>query len=878
MTAVGPGTNRSTGGPPSTISRPSAPAAPATSCCRSRRSTGGTDSPSCSPTSRRRVPAGAPGRTRRRLRPRRQLIQARALDPTPGTRVRVVGTYAADRTGPPPQLLTELGSSTRLTVDQTWAPTRDRGNDHVEVAAAVEREDADYVVYIRDDAILPSRFLDTLVATQATLDVDRLQPAHTSGPTGGPPVTERHFGTVAREIDAVTALPVLSVRAARSAHGPVTLADNVTVGLRRPLERAAAAAGFVRRTWIAGPDLRPVVTERPEPAVAPRISVLIATYNRPELLRACLESFARRRPSTGPSTRSSSSTTAPTTTPRRRARRARRPSSQVIGLRIAHARPQRSQEPRGVPRAGADRAVLRRRRPRRARLPRAAPRRATRAKPGEAVAILGHTDWAPELELTPLMHYITDVDRLMFAYERLGDGQELDWRGFWEGRISCKRVAARAPRPARPTARLLDRRRDGLAPRAGRPARHLRLVGPQPHGPADRLRRVLRPHRGEGQGARDHRRAPSRHGDGDAAPARRRGEALGGASASPSRPAPPRRRARSPQPRPTRPCSPSCTRRTGRRSACCTPRASAGATEGAHRHVRACRRPCSRSRTPIPDLVYDGTPAGTGRRAAAQHHASRCGAARPSSPRWRGAPSSGSGRSPAIPTEVVVVDNGSPYEVPLRGEGVPLPGEQGRRDRLEHRRPPVDRARGRGAQQRLPRSSRVGTWRCTKPRRRPARRVPVHRPLRRARLREPRSGRHRGLVLHVRRRTLYDEVGVFDEWFNPAFCEDTDYWHRAWQMGIELSPVPAARVVHARRTTASTDARVDMLLQGHRYKYGWKHGVDPHRAPPYYNREIIDYVGTFRVPDRVHDRAARSAPRLRDRSQQDRRPRRCTRR
>ncbi len=61
------------------------------------------------------------------------------------------------------------------------------------------------------------------------------------------------------------------------------------------------------------------------------------------------------------------------------------------------------------------------------------------ARPDEAVAILGHTDWAPELERTPLMHYITDVDRLMFAYERLGDGQELDWRGFWEGRISCKR-------------------------------------------------------------------------------------------------------------------------------------------------------------------------------------------------------------------------------------------------------------------------------------------------------------------------------------------------------------------------------------------------------------------------------------------------------
>ena len=50
--------------------------------------------------------------------------------------------------------------------------------------------------------------------------------------------------------------------------------------------------------------------------------------------------------------------------------------------------------------------------------------------------------------------------------------------------------------------------------------------------------------------------------------------------------------------------------------------------------------------------------------------------------------------------------------------------------------------------------------------------------------------------------------------------------------------------MHARRTTASTDARVEMLLQGHRYKYGWKHGVDPHRAPPYYNRDIVDYVGS----------------------------------
>jgi hypothetical protein len=86
---------------------------------------------------------------------------------------------------------------------------------------------------------------------------------------------------------------------------------------------------------------------------------------------------------------------------------------------------------------------------------------------------------------------------------------------------------------------------------------------------------------------------------------------------------------------------------------------------------------------------------------------------------------------------------------------------------------------------------------------------------------------------------LYAEVGPFDERFSPAFCEDTDYWHRAWQLGIELSPVPAARVVHARRT--SSQAGADLLLRAHRYKYGWKHGVDPERAPPYYNRDVVDY-------------------------------------
>ena len=37
------------------------------------------------------------------------------------------------------------------------------------------------------------------------------------------------------------------------------------------------------------------------------------------------------------------------------------------------------------------------------------------------------------------MHYLTEVDRLLFAYPNFEPGQRIDWRGFWEGRVSSKR-------------------------------------------------------------------------------------------------------------------------------------------------------------------------------------------------------------------------------------------------------------------------------------------------------------------------------------------------------------------------------------------------------------------------------------------------------
>ena len=37
------------------------------------------------------------------------------------------------------------------------------------------------------------------------------------------------------------------------------------------------------------------------------------------------------------------------------------------------------------------------------------------------------------------MHYLTEVDLLLFSYPSFEPGERIDWRGFWEGRVSSKR-------------------------------------------------------------------------------------------------------------------------------------------------------------------------------------------------------------------------------------------------------------------------------------------------------------------------------------------------------------------------------------------------------------------------------------------------------
>jgi len=63
-----------------------------------------------------------------------------------------------------------------------------------------------------------------------------------------------------------------------------------------------------------------------------------------------------------------------------------------------------------------------------------------RAHPGENVAVLGYTTWAPGLTVTPLMHYVTDVGGFLFCYGPIQHGQRLDFTYFWGGRSSCKRA------------------------------------------------------------------------------------------------------------------------------------------------------------------------------------------------------------------------------------------------------------------------------------------------------------------------------------------------------------------------------------------------------------------------------------------------------
>ncbi len=60
--------------------------------------------------------------------------------------------------------------------------------------------------------------------------------------------------------------------------------------------------------------------------------------------------------------------------------------------------------------------------------------------PEENVAVLGFTTWAPSLQVTEVMNFVTNIGHYLFGYHNLTDGQPLDFTYFWGGRSSCKRL------------------------------------------------------------------------------------------------------------------------------------------------------------------------------------------------------------------------------------------------------------------------------------------------------------------------------------------------------------------------------------------------------------------------------------------------------
>lgn len=64
--------------------------------------------------------------------------------------------------------------------------------------------------------------------------------------------------------------------------------------------------------------------------------------------------------------------------------------------------------------------------------------RSHRENPDERIAVLGHLDWHENLQVTPLMHYITHEGRQYFGYDSMEHGQLYNVWKWWGGLISAK--------------------------------------------------------------------------------------------------------------------------------------------------------------------------------------------------------------------------------------------------------------------------------------------------------------------------------------------------------------------------------------------------------------------------------------------------------
>ncbi len=779
-------------------------------------------------------------------------------------RVLVIGSYDPTRSAPPARLLEELNRAERFEVEQRWRPREAE-------PAAAERGEADWILHVDAAAVLPSRFVDDflgIVSTLAALGVERAQPAHISGPEAGPPVTERLQGILGREVAGLTPLPVTAVRADAERDGPTALVDAVPIALAGPIESGGDPLRYsnVQDVFGVQGDAARRDVERSDGADAPRISVVIATYQRPALLAECLEGFRHQTiahsefevvvvddGSTGPETQRVLADFA-----------ARMP---LTWTRIEHSG--RS--------AAKNLAVLLARgelvlffddddRPDPDLLEEHI--RAHARYPGEATAVLGHTDWDPRLEVSALMHYLTEVDRLLFAYPNFEPGERIDWQGFWEGRVSSKRsLHLRHGLHDQRLQYSIDvelgwrLREHGIEVIYHPPARS---VMQRPIGLDEFCRRYEA--KGRAQAAiaslHDH-------------PEVREYTKIEGAAArwQAARPELSRLKERVRElellgndngAAPDLAELYRCYREVFFAHNAKGIADVLGEAVSSSTTVQAAA-PVNRAATP--EMSANGAVPSESSTNGPVAHTSHANGGDPGAedpelsivvPVWSRTPELAEMAARTIervwevariPSEVIVIDNGSPVERQFPARVHRYPVNRG-----------VATAWNTGINlSRAPAIAALNSDCLVEPGWDEALYEAVTTGHRIAfpytdhcdgqGFRQPDQGGTAGWCFMLTRE-LFTELGPFDEWFSPAYGEDTDYWHRAWQLGVHLSPVPAARVTHARRSSVTKDDRADMLLLAHRYKYGWKHGVEPLRAPPYYDRVIVEYHGTHRhAPD-----------------------------
>ena len=439
----------------------------------------------------------------------------------------MLGTYDAASGAPPARLVEELHRTERYEVRQRWQPGG--------TANSVEDGEADWILHVDAAAVLPTRFVDDflgVVSTLSELGVERAQPAHMAGPDAGPPVTEQLRGVLGRDLETTTPLPVTAVRSGAEREGPTALVDTVPIALAGPIGSEGDPLGYsnVRDVFIAdGDGLRRGVQRTTDVADAPRISVLLATYERPALLAACLEGFCDQ-------TLAASEFEVVVVDDGSAGLETERVLTEFADrLPLTWARIDHSGRA-----AAKNLAVLLARgdlvlffddddRPAPDLLDQHV--RAHAQHPGTATAILGHTGWDPQLEVSPrdaLPHRGRPAALLLWRL-RARRGDRL--AGLLGGPRVGEALAPPASRAARSAPRVLDRR--GARVAAARPGPRGRLPPrrPQFHVTVDRRRRVQPSLRGKGARPGGHRIPSRRCGDPRVHQGRGRLRTLGGRAA-----------------------------------------------------------------------------------------------------------------------------------------------------------------------------------------------------------------------------------------------------------------------------------------------------------------------------------------------------------